>query len=196
MLSVYVTYIYPWESNNERVAGSNDGIKDSLATKKLCRCVGGGGRRLVSIRGQIFINDYGSHDPWGEHLLQHQLFILLSSPSVSHALRFSVPFRYYYLSLSQVTHVYPTLNLKAKCRLQMPAGAPSRGWICKPYTFWQLRNWFIFIWAFWNKTPFRINVFFGKIWKVFKCLEMYWLLALNSFFFSIDLMYGIFLRVE
>jgi hypothetical protein len=62
MLSVHVTYIYPWESNNEGVTGSNDGIKDSLATKKLCRC-GGGGGRLVSIRGQIFINDYGSHDP-------------------------------------------------------------------------------------------------------------------------------------
>lgn len=44
MLSVYVTYIYPWESNNERVAGSNDGIKDSLATKNYVGVEGAEGR--------------------------------------------------------------------------------------------------------------------------------------------------------
>jgi len=44
MLSVYVTYIYPWESNNERVAYSNYNMKNTLATKNDVGVGGGGGR--------------------------------------------------------------------------------------------------------------------------------------------------------
>jgi hypothetical protein len=42
MLSVYVTYIYPWESNNERVARSNNNIKSALTTKNGVGVCGGG----------------------------------------------------------------------------------------------------------------------------------------------------------